>query len=81
MPNEDLLAELGLLSRPPGLRARLAAAEAPGNYERPTLEIPPRCLELCTWVVVRAATADRPMVSRLKARNSLCGAEHARAAG
>ena len=78
MPDESLLAALGLVGQARRAQARIAVGEVTANVDCPTLEIPPRCLELCTWVVIRAATPERPMESRLKHQNGLCGAEHVR---
>ena len=76
MPDESLLAALGLVGQARRAQASVAASGPDGHIDCPTLDIPPRCLELCTWVVIRAAGPGRPMESRLKHRNALCGATH-----
>lgn len=42
------------------------------TVKMPTDEIDARCRNLCTWVVVRATTAGKPAVSRLKYPSAMC---------
>ena len=51
-------------------RMRVVSVGVAG-VEMPTLDIPPRCGELCTWIVVRPGQGKQER-SRLKYRNAAC---------
>lgn len=53
---------------------RYGAGLPSGYIEMPTWDIPPRCLELCSWSVVRMATGKSGPVSRLQYPNAACWA-------
>lgn len=54
---------------------RVGSGQPTAAIRMPTLAIPPRCHELCTWIVVTPG-AGFAAVSELKYASTACGTKH-----